>query len=118
MSTARQDPAARRRRLDLRVSVLKRRFGIASILGFGTLFGLVTQHAVGTQKHASGTAAQAPTSARGASTFFDASGPGYSFDDSGVRVAQQNAAATASQAAQQQQQQQQQPAPVAQSSGS
>jgi hypothetical protein len=114
MATARQDPAARRRRLDLRLSVLKRRFGIASILGFGTLFGLVAQHAVGTQKHTGGaTASQASTSARGTSTFFDASGPGYSFDDSGVRVAQQNAAATASQAAQTQQ-----PAPVAQSSGS
>lgn len=81
------------------------------MLGFGALFGLVTQHAVGTQKHAIRTSSAAQTAARGASTFFDANGASYSFDDRSLRAAQQNTVASASQVSQQ-------PAPVAQSSGS
>jgi hypothetical protein len=111
VTAARHDPAARRRRLDLRVSVLKRRFGLASILGFGTLLGLVGQHTVGTQKQSGSVSRQPSSVSRRASTFFDATGSGYSFDDSSVRAAQQSSAAASSQPVQQ-------PAPVAQSSGS
>ena len=117
MAPLRHDPAARRKRLDTRVSALKRRCGIASILGFGAIFGLVTQHAVGSQKHKTVRVTKTIATARTATTFFDANGAGYSFDDSGARAA-----------AQQQQQAQQsaakqaatavQPQPVAQSSGS
>ena len=111
MAPLRHDPATRRRRLDLRVSVLKRRLGLASVLGFGTLVGLVTQHAVGTQKHSHAGSSQATVAGRSVSTFFDANGSGYSFDDSSVRASQQSSVTSSSQTAQQ-------PAPVAQSSGS
>ena len=114
MASLRHDPATRRQRLDTRVSTLKRRFGIASVLGFGALFGLVTQHAVGSQKHKVDRAAP-PAAPRGsASSFFDANGPGYSFDDSGVRTAQQRGNVQAAQQAQSSSP----PQPVAQSSGS
>ena len=115
VTTVRNDPAAKRRRLNLRVSTLKRRFGVASLLGFGAIFGLVAQHAVGTQKHSGLASGQVSTSGRGATTFFDASGPGYSFNDSAVATAEQSVASSAQASPQQQQQQ---PAPVAQSSGS
>ena len=59
------------------------------MLGFGALFGLVTQHAVGSQKHKTAVVARATGASRSASAFFDAGGPGYSFDDSGARAAQQ-----------------------------
>ncbi len=117
MAPLRRDPAARRQWLDTRMSALRRRFGIASILGFGALFGLVTQHAVGSQKHKMARVTATVASARSTTTFFDANGPGYSFDDSGARsAAQQQAQAAAAAARQQQAQPQQQP--VAQSSGS
>ncbi len=119
MAPLRHDPAARRHRLDTRVSALKRRFGIASILGFGAIFGLVTQHAVGSQKHKTARVAQAASLARSATAFFDANGAGYSFDDSGARSAAQQQAQQAAIGAQQQAQPQQaQQQPVAQSSGS
>jgi hypothetical protein len=116
MAPLRHDPAVRRQRLDTRVSALKRRFGIASILGFGALFGLVTQHAVGSQKHKTVRVTQTVATTRSAATFFDANGAGYSFDDSGARSAAQQQAQPA--AAVQQQQAQPQQQPVAQSSGS
>ena len=112
MAPLRLDPAARRRRLDIRVTTLKRRFGIASVLGFGALFGLVTQHAVGSQKHKRVRVEQTVALRQSSNTYFDANGPGYSFDDSGIRAAQQQS--SAAQAAQQAVSQQ----PVAQSSGS
>lgn len=117
MASLRHDPAVRRRRLDVRVLTLKRRFGIASVLGFGALFGLVTQHAVGSQKHKLVRTEQTVAVQPSTGAFFDASGPGYSFDDSGVRAAQQqsNAQAVQQSAVQQQAASQQ---PVAQSSGS
>jgi hypothetical protein len=110
MAPARHDPAARRRRLDRRVLTLKRRFGIASVLGFGALFGLVAQHAVGSQKHRGLRFSRQPaTATRSTGSFFDSSGASYSFDDSGARQLQQAQSAAA--AAPQQQ-------PMAQSSGS
>src|SRR5438876_5521691 len=112
MAALRTDPAARRRRLELRVSMLKRRVGVASVLGFGALLGLVTQHAVGSQKHKAVPAAQSFTTRLQATSFFAANGPGYSFDDSGVRAAQQGSTTRQSQQASQAQQ------PVAQSGGS
>ena len=117
MATLRHNPAARRQRLDTRVFALKRRFGIASILGFGAIFGLVTQHAVGSQKHKTVRVTQTVATARTAATFFDANGAGYSFDDSGARSAAQQQAQQSA-AAVQQQTQTQQSQPVAQSSGS
>ena len=117
MTALRHDPAARRQRLDTRVSALKRRLGIASILGFGALFGLVTQHAVGSQKHKTARVAQPVATGGSATAFFDANGAGYSFDDSGARSAAQQQGQQAA-AAQQQAQPQQQQQPVAQSSGS
>ncbi len=93
--------------------MLKRRLGIASVLGFGALFGLVTQHAVGSQKHKRAPAAQpAATRRTSASSFFDTHGSGYSFDDPsarGVQSAQPSASAPS---------QGPPPGPVAQSSGS
>jgi hypothetical protein len=82
------------------------------VLGFGALLGLVTQHAVGSQKHRRGPLAQSVATGRSVATFFDANGPSYSFDDSGARTAQ------AVQQAQSPDQQQQPQQPVAQSSGS
>src|SRR5205085_234932 len=107
----RSDPTARRR-LEVRVSMLKRRVGVASVLGFGALLGLVTQHAVGSQKHKVVRASQSATSPLPATSFFDANGPGYSFDDSSDRAAQQGSATRQSQQPPQAQQ------PVAQSGGS
>jgi hypothetical protein len=119
MAPLRHDPTVRRQRLDTRVSALKRRFGIASVLGFGAIFGLVTQHAVGSQKHKTVRVTQTVTTTRAATTFFDANGAGYSFDDSGARAAAQQQAQQSAAAAQQQaQSQQSQPQAVAQSSGS
>jgi hypothetical protein len=78
----RLDPALRRRRLQLRISTLKRRVALASVLGFGALLGLVTEHAVGSQRHASVTTGRpASPATAGATSFFDASGPSYSFGD-------------------------------------
>lgn len=87
----RHDPADRRQRIESRIGTLKRRFGIASILGFGALFGVVTQHAVGSQKH-EGAATRTPVSSpTPATSFFDANDPGYSFDDDGFRAASHGA---------------------------
>jgi hypothetical protein len=92
MALRRHHRADRRQRIEMRVATLKRRFGIASVLGFGALFGLVTQHVVGSQKH-KGVGATSTTGAnRSAGSFFDANGPGYAFDDSGFRAPQQQGA--------------------------
>jgi len=90
MSAQRHDHALRRRRLQIRISALKRRVGVASVVGFGALLGLVAEHAVGAQRHAAvaqpngaptaGAQSAAPTS------FFDASGPSYSFDDGSAQL--------------------------------
>jgi hypothetical protein len=118
MAPARHDPAARRQRLELRVSTLKRRLGIVSVLGFGALLGLVTQHAVGSQKHRRGLVVQPAATGRSVGSFFDANGPSYSFDDSGARAAQERSVQAAQQAQSAAPQQQEPQQPVAQSSGS
>jgi hypothetical protein len=66
-----------------RVSSLKRRSLVASVLGFAALFGLAAQHAVTGSSSASGPDV---SSARGAATptsFFDQQGEGFAFDDQG-----------------------------------
>ena len=50
--------------------MLKRRVGVASVLGFGALLGLVTQHAVGSQKHKAVRATQSVTTRLSATSFF------------------------------------------------
>jgi hypothetical protein len=82
MSAERHDPAARRRYLQVRISTLKRRVGVASVLGFGVLLGLVAEHAVGAHRHASTVKVSGERTSNSPSTFFDSGGATYSFDDS------------------------------------
>jgi len=76
-----------RRRQFARVSLLKRRSAIASVLGFATLFGLAAQHTV------KGALAQSPPRASSVrtpatpTTFFDQRNAGFAFDDQGSGVA-------------------------------
>jgi hypothetical protein len=75
------DPA--RRRQFARVSLLKRRSAIASVLGFAAMFGLAAQHGV---KGASAQSAPRSSSERTpatSTTFFDQRGDGFAFDDQG-----------------------------------
>ena len=62
--------------------MLKRRFAVASVLGFAALFGLAAQHTVassaGSSSLPSSSAAATPT------TFFDQRGDGFAFDDQGA----------------------------------
>ena len=72
-----------RRRQFARVSLLKRRSAIASVLGFAALFGLAAQHTV---KGASAQSAPRSASVRTPATpttFFDERGDGFAFDDQG-----------------------------------
>jgi hypothetical protein len=72
-----------RRRQFARVSLLKRRSAIASVLGFAALFGLAAQHTV---KGASAQSAVRSSSTRTpatSTTFFDQRGDGFAFDDQG-----------------------------------
>jgi len=82
MSAQRNDPAVRRRHLQLRISTLKRRVGLASVVGFGALLGLVAEHAVGAHRNATSPAARGGGQTSAApSRFFDAGGATYSFGD-------------------------------------
>jgi hypothetical protein len=69
-----------RRRQFARVSLLKRRSAIASVLGFAALLGLVAQHTV---KGASSQSTSPSPSAqrRATTTFFDQRSDGFAFDD-------------------------------------
>ena len=72
-----------RRRQFVRVSLLKRRSAIASVLGFAALFGLAAQHTV---KGASAQSAPQSSSVRrpaSPTTFFDQRSDGFAFGDQG-----------------------------------
>jgi len=83
MVSSGQNPQLARRRQFARVSLLKRRFAIASVLGFAALFGLAAQHTV---KGASAQSAPRSSSVRtpaSPATFFDQRSDGFAFDDQG-----------------------------------
>ncbi len=70
-----------RRRHFARVSLLKRRSALASVLGFAALFGLAAQHAV--KGSSSQSSLPSPSAQRRAAptTFFDQGSDGFAFDD-------------------------------------
>lgn len=71
-----------RRRQSVRLDRLKRRIGAASVLSFAALFGLAAQHAVGSVKHRTITAARtAPRTEPTKVRFFDEGGDGFAFAD-------------------------------------
>lgn len=78
-----------RRRQQSRVSLLKKRATIASLLGFGALFGLAAQHVV-KGANAASKVSTTLSSARAPShtTFFDETESGFSFDGQGLAPSQ------------------------------
>jgi hypothetical protein len=73
---------ARRRQL-VRVSSLKRRSVVASVLGFAALFGLAAQHTVTGSSSANGPDVSSARTAATPTTFFDQQGSDFAFDDQG-----------------------------------
>jgi hypothetical protein len=72
-----------RRRRSARVSLLKRRSAIASVLGFAALFGLAAQHTVkgaSTPRSPQSSSVRTPATP---TTFFDQRRDGFAFDDQG-----------------------------------
>jgi len=67
-----------KRRRHSRVSLLKRRATVASILGFATLFGLAAEHTV---KSASTVAVSSSSGAATPTRFFDEESSSFSFDE-------------------------------------
>ncbi len=73
-----------RRRQFARVSLLKRRSAIASVLGFAALFGLAAQHTVKGSSSQSALPSPSAQTRTTPTTFFDQRGDGFAFDDQGA----------------------------------
>ena len=70
-----------RRRHFARVSLLKRRSAVASVLGFAALFGLAAQHAVKGSSTAGASPLPSASTRATPTSFFDQRSDGFSFDE-------------------------------------
>jgi hypothetical protein len=70
-----------RRRHAARLSLLKRRSAIASVLGFTALFGLVAQHTVKGSSRQSALPSPSAQTRTTPTMFFDQRSDGFAFDD-------------------------------------
>ncbi len=76
-----------RRQHAARLSLLKRRSAIASVLGFATMFGLAAHHTVTGSSSQSAPRLRSAATSAAPTTFFDQQGDGFAFDGQGAGLA-------------------------------